>query len=505
MKNRLIETLLLSLPLSVAAQERPNIILFLVDDMGVMDTSLPFLTDAEGNVVRHPLNDWYHTPNMEKLAQQGVRFSTFYAQSVSSPSRASIMTGQDAVRHHTTNWINSESNNRNQYGPYEWNWQGLKKNDFTLPRMLKEAGYKTIHVGKAHFGCIGSEGEYPQNIGFDVNIAGSSIGQPGSYLGENGYGNIRGNKSRAVPGLEKYHGTDTFLSDALTLEANAQIDQAIAEKQPFFLYMSHYAVHAPFEADKRFASRYKDSDKSDLAKNFATLIEGMDKSLGDIMEHLEKKGVAQNTLILFLGDNGSDAPLGDARGYASSAPLRGKKGTEFEGGMRVPCIIGWAHVNGKSKLQKELPIAVGSVQTQFGRVTDIYPTLAALAKVEIPQSHPVDGVDLKPLLTGKTDDSRQNTFLMHFPHNHYGSYFTVYREDNWKLIYYYNPERPERPDFALYDLSADEKEQNDLSRMNKGKCVEMIKKMVAALESEGAQYPVDFVGQEIHPVVPNME
>lgn len=119
MKNRLIETLLLSLPLSVAAQERPNIILFLVDDMGVMDTSLPFLTDAEGNVVRHPLNDWYHTPNMEKLAQQGVRFSTFYAQSVSSPSRASIMTGQDAARHHTTNWINSESNNRNQYGPYE--------------------------------------------------------------------------------------------------------------------------------------------------------------------------------------------------------------------------------------------------------------------------------------------------------------------------------------------------------------------------------------------------
>ena len=200
------------------------------------------------------------------------------------------------------------------------------------------------------------------------------------------------------------------------------------------------------------------------------------------LDLLEKKGVAQNTLILFLGDNGSDAPLGDARGYASSAPLRGKKGTEFEGGMRVPCIIGWAHVNGKSKLQKELPIAGGSVQTQFGRVTDIYPTLAALAKVEIPQSHPVDGVDLKPLLTGKTDDSRQNTFLMHFPHNHYGSYFTVYREDNWKLIYYYNPERPERPDFALYDLSADEKEQNDLSRMNKGKCVEMIKKMVTALE-----------------------
>ena len=197
MKNRLVEALLLSFSLPVAAQDRPNIILFLVDDMGVMDTSLPFLSDSEGNAVRHPLNDWYKTPSMERLAQHGVRFSTFYAHSVSSPSRTSLMTGQDAARHHTTNWINSESNNRNQYGPYDWNWQGLKHSDVTLPRLLKEAGYKTIHVGKAHFGCIGSEGEYPQNIGFDVNIAGSSIGQPGSYLGENGYGSIHGNKGCA--------------------------------------------------------------------------------------------------------------------------------------------------------------------------------------------------------------------------------------------------------------------------------------------------------------------
>lgn len=504
METKFIGTLLFSTAVSVVAQERPNIILFLVDDMGVMDTSLPFMIDSLGNPVRYSLNDWYHTPNMEKLAEHGVRFSTFYAQSVSSPSRTSIMTGQDAARHHTTNWINSESNNRDQYGPYEWNWQGLKTDDFTLPRLLKEAGYKTIHVGKAHFGCIGSEGENPLNIGFDVNIAGSSIGQPGSYLGENGYGNIRGNKSRAVPGLEKYHGTDTFLSDALTIEANAQIDQAIEEKRPFFLYMSHYAVHAPFEADKRFIEHYANSDKSDLAKNFATLIEGMDKSLGDIMEHLKKKKIAQNTIILFLGDNGSDAPLGDARGYSSSAPLRGKKGTEFEGGMRVPCIIGWAQIDGKNKFQKDLPIVGGSIiQSQFGRVTDIYPTLADLVKIEIPKSHPVDGSSLKSILSGKGDPLRQNRFLMHFPHNHYGSYFTVYREEEWKLIYYYNPEHPERPDYALYNLSVDEKEQNDLSRCNRGKCIEMAKKMIDALEVEGAQYPVDFVGNPIHPIIPS--
>lgn len=118
MKNILIAGLCLSSQ-CLLSQERPNIIVFLTDDMGLMDTSVPFLTDADGHPKRYPLNDWYRTPNMERLARQGIRFSTFYAQSVSSPSRASLMTGQNAARHHTTNWINSESNNRNQYGPYE--------------------------------------------------------------------------------------------------------------------------------------------------------------------------------------------------------------------------------------------------------------------------------------------------------------------------------------------------------------------------------------------------
>ena len=310
------------------AQNRPNIILFLVDDMGVMDTSVPFLTDSEGQVQTHPLNEWYHTPNMERLANQGIRFSTFYAQSVSSPSRTSIMTGQNAARHRTTNWINSESNNRTTFGPHEWNWEGLTSDMSVYPKLLQEAGYRTIHVGKAHFGCIGSEGEDPLNVGFDVNIGGNSIGQPGSYYGEWGYGWTKGNKSRAVPGLEKYHGSDVFLTDALTLEAETEIEKAIKEGKPFYLNMSHYAVHQPFEADKRYQDRYKDSGKGHMAEAFATLIEGMDKSLGDLMDKLEELGVAENTLILFLGDNGGDAPLGGPADYGSSAPLRGKKGSE---------------------------------------------------------------------------------------------------------------------------------------------------------------------------------
>ena len=168
---------LLTLGLALAgtaaqAQERPNIVLFLVDDMGVMDTSVPFLTDGKGNPVRYPLNDWYRTPSMERLASQGVRFSQFYAQGVSSPSRTSLLTGQDAARHRVTNWIRSEEKNRDDYGPYDWNWEGLGAADITLPRLLQQAGYRTIHVGKGHFAPFGHDGEDPLNLGFDINIAG---------------------------------------------------------------------------------------------------------------------------------------------------------------------------------------------------------------------------------------------------------------------------------------------------------------------------------------------
>jgi len=222
-----------------------------VDDMGLMDTSVPFLTDTNGNPVNFPLNDYYHTPNMEMLASQGIRFVNFYAHSVCSPSRTSILTGQNSARHGVTNWIRSEENNRTEFGPKDWNWNGLNKNSTTLPLLLQQHGYKTIHVGKAHFGPFDSEGEDPLNLGFDINIAGSSIGQPGSYLGTESFGHTGGNKSRAVPGLKKYHGQDIFLTEALTLEANAAITQANQRANlfssicPTMLYMRLFTqIHA---------------------------------------------------------------------------------------------------------------------------------------------------------------------------------------------------------------------------------------------------------------------
>lgn len=479
------------------AQERPNVIVFLVDDMGLMDTSLPFICNEKGEAVRYPLNGWYRTPNMERMARQGIRFSTFYAQSVSSPSRTSILTGQNAARHRTTNWINAESNNRDTYGPPAWNWDGISRNTPTLPRVLQQAGYKTIQIGKAHFSHIGGETENPVHAGFDVSIAGSAIGQPGSYYGEHGYGHTKGNKSRAVPGLEKYHSTNTFLSDALTFEAIEQMDKAVEEKKPFFLYLGHYAVHTPFETDRRFIDHYREGNKSPQAQAFATLIEGMDKSLGDVMDYLEQKGIAENTLILFLGDNGSDAPLGDEKGYTSSAPLRGKKGAEYEGGMRVPFIACWAKPDGRNKWQKQLPIQSGGIQLQMGTVMDLYPTVATLAGAKLPKDYILDGYDLHIQLTGHRNEQRPERFLMHFPHNHRGSYFTTYRDGEWKLIYYYNPEMPQWPACELYNLKQDPVEVHNLATIQPAKVKEMLQAMADELEAEGALFPIDKDGNEI--------
>src|SRR5688572_15941092 len=268
---------------AAVAAEKPNIIIFLVDDMGVMDTSVPFLTDEAGQPKRYPLNDYYRTPNMERLASGGVRFNNFYAMSVCSPTRASIATGQNAARHRTTNWINPDRANAGPLGPPNWNWQGLKPGDVTLAGLLRAGGYRTIHVGKGHFGPRNSPGADPRNLGFEVNVGGASIGAPASYYGAANYGNAGGTIQKtapsAVPHLDKYHGSETFLTEALTMEACAQVSAAVEAGQPFFLNFAHYAVHAPFNSDSRFAAHYRDSGKPPPAQAFATLIEGMDKSL----------------------------------------------------------------------------------------------------------------------------------------------------------------------------------------------------------------------------------
>jgi arylsulfatase A-like enzyme len=478
---------------SAAMPSQPNIIIMLVDDMGVMDTSLPFLTDSAGKPKRYPLNDYYRTPNMERLAARGIRFNNFCAMSVCSPTRISIMTGQNAARHRTTNWINPDDNNGGPSGPPQWNWQGLKKGDVTLARLMQANGYRTIHVGKGHFGPRGSEGANPTNLGFDINVGGASIGAPASYYGKENFAGKGKQSKSAVPGLEKYHGQEIFLTEALTREANAHVADAVKADKPFFLYFPQYAVHAPFNSDPRFAEHYKDSGKPANAQAFATLIEGMDKSLGEVLDHLDKLGVAENTLILFLGDNGSDAPLGHEHAVACAAPLRGKKGSHYEGGVRVPFIAAWAKPDANSAFQKRLPISAGAIQSQQAAVYDLFPTLLALTGQSAPAKHIVDGARLDTLLTGKRDSRREERFLMHYPHSpHRTDYFTTYRHGDWKVIYHYFPsEVSENSNYQLFNLAKDPFEQKNLASGEPAELRRLMQGLIAGLETQGAVYPVD--------------
>ena len=283
------------IPSVLARESKPNIILFMVDDMGWQDTSLPFWTEATDN------NRMFETPNMERLAAQGMMFTQSYACSISSPSRCSLITGANNARHRVTNWTLEKNVLTDETSPTvavpEWNCNGISGVGGT-PRtfvsgsfvnILKKHGYHTIHCGKAHWGAIDTPGENPCHWGFEVNIAGHAAGGPATYLSEKNYGHNpdgKPNSPFATPGLEEYWGTGAFLTEALTREAVKALGKSKRYNQPFFLYMAHYAVHVPVEADVRFYRKYIDKGLGPKDAAYASLVEGMDKSLGDLMDWL---------------------------------------------------------------------------------------------------------------------------------------------------------------------------------------------------------------------------
>lgn len=479
----------------VCAGSIPNIVIFLVDDMGVMDSSVPFLTDAKGKPRRYPLNEYYRTPNLMGLSERGMRFSDFQAMSVCSPSRISLLTGQYSARHRTTNWIDPASDNTGPQGPADWNWKGLRTTDVTLVKILKELGYRTIHVGKGHFGPTESEAANPTNLGFDVNIGGDAFGSPATYYGQANYGNAggdrKGSSPHAVPHLGKYHGTTTFLTEALTIEAKAQISMAVEANQPFFLHFAHYAAHAPFESDPRFAANYSGSGKSPEAQAFATLIEGIDQSLGDLIHHLDDLNVAEDTLIFFLGDNGTDAPLGHEHAVACAEPLRGKKGSHYEGGTRVPFVAAWAKSDPNRACQSRLPICAGGLQPQLASVCDLYPTILYLLDVSPPPNHVIDGSSLHVLLSGRSDPDRKDAFLVHYPHEpHRSNYWSSFRKGKWKLVYHYFPsEASGSVRYELFNLADDPSEQDNLAESCPEELQRMLRDLSETLEACDAVYP----------------
>ncbi len=461
--------------------EQPNIILFLVDDMGWQDTSVPFHTTAT------PLNQTYHTPNMERLAQQGVVFTNAYAASpVCTPTRTSIMTGQHPARTRITNWTLRNSRAAQETGPKhyplqspDWRFEGLQPDDVTLPALLNAAGYRTIHAGKAHWGAMETPGADPRNLGYDVNIAGHAAGAPGSYYGEHNFSaSFRGrNGVWDVPGLEAYHQRDINLTEVLTIEANRAIEEAVEAKQPFFLHVAHYGVHTPIMADSQYVARYPHLDEREAA--YASMIEAMDASLGGLLHQLEALDVARNTLIIFFSDNGGLSA--HARGITSAGlgknmhnlPLRSGKGSAYEGGTRVPMLLSWARPDGRASSQQQVPLEEGSRIDVPVISDDLFPTMLAFAGTEVPVNHAVDGTSLIPLLQG--GEFMDRVLGWHYPHK-WGPFadgtdpFTSIRKDNWKLIYFYRDQR-----FELYNLAVDLSETAD-QRWNEPEVFEDMKK-----------------------------
>lgn len=466
-----------------AGLPKPNILLFFVDDMGWQDTSLPFHYDANGSPIISALNNRYRTPTMESFATQGMIFTNAYAASVCSPSRVSVMTGMNPTRHRVTNWTYPSSSRKTDNGfssslrPPNWRIAGMDETDITLPTLLTQAGYRTIHAGKAHFAPDSTGYGDPKAIGFDINIAGYGGGGPGSYWGDKNYSAAwrGGGTMWDVPGLEQYHGTNTFLTEALTLEMNKAIESSANDGVPFFAYMSHYAVHGPIEEDSRFTANYP--SLSGRTRAFATMVEGMDKSLNDILIKLNSLGIAEDTLVIFISDNG---------GFNGNAPLRSQKASRYEGGIRVPMMVGWANPDNNNSFQQTIPIAQGSREDGIVSCWDLFPTIADIAGSQY--SHSVDGNNLLPYFTGSGNRPPQEFFL-HFPNSHSNSdrqFYTILREGNWKLILDYASNS-----YELYDLSNDISESTNLAATESARVMRMSRKMAQKLDTMDAQFPVD--------------
>ena len=475
-----------------AQNERPNIILFLVDDMGWQDCSLPFWDKPT------KLNSIFHTPNMERLAAKGMMLTNAYSNSVCTPTRVSLMTGMNVARHGVTNWtnvkINTPTDNKDSVlKPANWNYNGLTPERFNtvelnhtvvatpLPQILKDAGYFTVHCGKAHFASTGMPGASPLNMGFDVNIGGSAAGNPGSFLASKKYRQNEKDTSWAVNGLEKYYAEDLFLTEALTREAIHTLDNRNTSK-PFFLYFAQYAVHLPFDKDVRFYQKYIDAGLTDTEAKYAALVEGMDKSLGDIMDYLQKKGLDKNTYILFTSDNGglSLKNVRSGEPHTQNLPLKQGKGSLYEGGIRVPMIAVGPHIK------------AGTKSKQYIVAEDYFATILQMANANIKTvTQIVDGKSFLPVLQGKQKIvDQKKTIIWHYPNNWTNidlkgiSWASAIRQGDWKLIYFHKQQTIE-----LYHLSTDIEEQHDLSSVEVAKTKALANLLTQILKERNAPMP----------------
>ncbi|UCS94448.1 sulfatase [Echinicola marina] len=447
-------------------QQAPNIVFILVDDLGWADLA------CYGS-------EFYETPNIDKLASQGMRFTSAYAASpVCSPTRASIMTGKYPSRIDITDWIpGQDPKGRKLLGPQDRNELPLE--ELTIAELLKAEGYRTFFAGKWH---LGDKGFFPEDQGFDVNIGGNHKGSPASYYSP--YHN---------PQLEDGPEGE-YLTDRLVDESIAFLNAA--KEDPFLLYLSFYNVHTPIQANKKHVDHFREkaikmeeigdqgyrNEHDGLTKlrqdnfEYASMIAAMDENVGRLMSKLEELGLDENTLVVFTSDNGGLSTLQNNRkAPTSNEPLRAGKGWCYEGGIRVPLIIKGPGIHANTESDEPV-ISV-----------DFYSTIAEAVKVsknKIPEN---DGTSLMPLLKGGTSLDRAALYF-HYPHYHGSAWEpgAAVRKGEYVYIEFYDDEKEE-----LYNIKEDISETNDLSSKMPDKVRELKAILNAFHANTGAQLPSD--------------
>jgi len=428
------------------SQSEPNFIFILIDDLGWKDLS------CYGS-------SYYETPNIDRLAGEGIRFTNAYsACTVCSPSRAAILTGKYPARLHITDWITGEEHPWAKLRIPDWT-KYLPLEEVTIAEELKSLGYTTAHIGKWHLTNKQDTAElyYPKNQGFDLNVGGCYFGHP-----FHGYFD-----PYKIPHL-KDRKKGEYLTDRLTDEAIHFIEKN--KDKPFFLYLAHYAVHAPIQAKESMIEKYRNKPGSNGQNNpvYAAMIESVDKSIWKIMKKLEELKIAEKTVIFFTSDNGGLV----LHQITSNAPLRAGKGSAYEGGVRVPLIVRWPGV-----------VKPGSVCDIPVIGVDFYPTI--LQTVGVKLTHPVDGVSILPLLK-QTGSLEREVVYWHYPHYHVGGAtpYSAIRHGDLRLIKFYEDGRLE-----LYNLKEDIGEKNNLTLKSSKKALELYKTLDYRLKSAKAQMP----------------
>jgi arylsulfatase A len=419
---------------------RPNFVFILADDLGWADTT-PYGADL------------HETPNLERLAREGVRFTRAYAASpVCSPTRASIQTGKYPARLRITIWREAALRGPERRAVITPAVAAdLPHEEVTIAEVLREAGYFTIHIGKWHLG--GAE-HYPETQGYDVNIGGSVWGAPATYFWPYRGPFGQAGEYRYVPGLHLGRSGE-YLTDRLTDEALKMMDAAAG--RPFFLNLCYHTVHTPIEGKPELVQHYRRRIAPGLHHRnagYAAMVRCLDENVGRLLRYLDERGLAANTVVIFTSDNGGYINVWRGEQVTDNYPLRSGKGSLYEGGIRVPLIV------------RAPGCAAGRTCEEPVCSTDFYPTMLELAGLKGDPKHnaTVDGISFAKLLRRPEERLERDELYFHYPH-YYATTTPVSailrREGSrqWKLLEYFEGGRVE-----LYDLAGDPGEQRDLAQ-----------------------------------------